>query len=191
MIAFLKGNLMFINSNNVVVMVGGVGYKIFVTANLNIKLGVHLGSEVELYIYQQIKENILDLYGFSTQDEKDMFEALISVSGVGPKMGISILNTASVSILKQAIAEQNSGILTKVSGLGIKKAQKIIIELKDKYIGFIGSSNLGQVEVLEALESMGYARSKIQQVLRNLPQKDISIEDLIKTAIQEMGRDRI
>ena len=189
MLAFLKGSLMSVDKNSVVILDGGVGYEVFTTEGVNINLMSKIGSDVEFYIYHHIKEGIMDLYGFSTKEEKEMFEGLISVSGVGPKMGMSILNASSVPVLQQAIAEQDSSILTKVSGLGNKKAQKIILELKDKYIGFIGSQGTDQMEVIEALESMGYSRSKIQQTLRELPKNDISIEERIKMVIQEMGRE--
>lgn len=120
-----------------------------------------------------------------------MFEVLLTVSGIGPKAALTILNAAPISMLQQAIAQEDASILTKVSGVGTKKAQKIIIELKDKFADVLVSLPGGisiEAEVMEALESIGYSRQQIQAVMRELPESLASVEEKIHAALKMLGK---
>ncbi|MYE38041.1 MAG: Holliday junction branch migration protein RuvA [Candidatus Spechtbacteria bacterium SB0662_bin_43] len=187
MIAFLRGTIQNVLSSSVIVDVSGVGYEVFMTDKMCSLCATRIGREVECVVHHHIRDSALDLYGFESQEEKEMFCALLSISGIGPKVALSILNAAPLSLLKQAIADQDSVILTKVSGIGVKKAQKIILELKDVAVYDSGSAH--DRDVIEALEGIGYSRSQIQRTLRALPDSAMSVEEKIKRAIQEMGKE--
>lgn len=191
MIAFLRGIIQSVLPSSIIVDVSGIGYEVFVTDRMYSLCASQVGQEFECVVYHHIRENALDLYGFASQQEKDMFCAFLSISGIGPKVALSILNAAPLSLLRQAIAEQDSVILTKVSGIGAKKAQKIILELQDVDIDIasMGSESALDRDVVEALEGIGYSRSQIQRTLRALPDSAMSVEEKIKRAIQEMGRE--
>mgnify|MGYP001793427407 CR=1 FL=1 len=155
MIGLLKGTILYQDLKSVILEVGGVGYKIFTnTAFLEGKKN----KTLEFWTYLAVRETALDLYGFGTKDELDFFELLISVSGIGPKSAMGILTIATLPNLRHAIATGDTSHLTKVSGIGKKNAEKIVIELKDKLVGLstdLTASNSGDVDALEALKSLG------------------------------------
>ncbi len=189
MISFLRGTLKEASPPSIIIDVAGVGHEVFVTDSVVYSMSPKIGLEVEVFTYHHIRENSLDLYGFSFKEERSLFKSLLSVSGVGPKMALSILNASSANVLVRSIAEQDSSMLTKISGIGSKKAQKIILELKDKYIEsaeFI--NNASDIEVAEALENIGYPRSKIRKALMGLPKDETSIEERVKAAIKEISK---
>lgn len=167
MIGYLKGTLIHQDLKSIILDVNGVGYKIHTnTANLD----VNKNKELEFWTYLAVRETALDLYGFATKEELDFFELLITVSGIGPKSAIGILSVASLSNLKHAISTGDTSHLTKVSGIGKKNAEKIVIELKDKLenINFEGASISGDVDALEALKSLGYGEREAREALKKV-----------------------
>lgn len=158
MIGQLKGTISFVGMGHALIDVGGVGYKVYLPAASLSSLSHE--KEASLFTYLAVRENALDLYGFQTRSELEFFELLLSVSGIGPKSAIAILGLAPADTLKRAIASGDALYLTKVSGIGRKSAEKIIVELKDKLGGAAGSAGIlvgADAETLEALEALGYS----------------------------------
>lgn len=194
MIASLTGTIQEIMPQSVVIDVNGVGYEVFATQKT---LGAFLtkkGQDIFVFTYQHLRENSSELYGFLDQQEKQMFLALLIVSGIGPKVALSILNTASVKTLQSAVVSQDSSVLEKVSGIGQKKAQKIILELKDKIddieVAPGASVFLSDIEkdVIDALGKMGYPRTSVQKALRTIPQELETAQEKIKATLQILSK---
>lgn len=193
MIAYLRGNINHKSAipkkdNFVVIDVSGVGYKVYVLDRLINNL--QSGQEIELFIYTQVAEAVLDLYGFTTNEELNFFEILISISGVGPKSALSILQKAKIEDLREAANMGNADILSKVSGIGPKTAQKIVTGLQDK-IGGIEITKTGAWsdqfgEALEALVNLGYSTSQAREALSHITSTDTG--DKIKEALKILGK---
>jgi len=186
MIAYLSGKVIDIKINYLVVMVGGIGYKIFVTAQTIAKTKEN--QKINLEIYQHIRENEISLYGFASSEEKELFELLISVSGIGPKGALAILSKTDPKEIKKAIVSNNPEFFTFVSGIGSKMANRIILELKNKV------SSDGEIviaenysEVVEALDELGYHRSEIKKIINKIP-RNLTEAEKIKWALRELGK---
>ena len=191
MIAFVKGTIEDFSERSVLVDVNGVGYKVFCIEREYTKLRGKTGQEVFLHTHYHLRENAAELYGFLERAECDMFEILIGISGIGPKGALNILNAAPLDVLQRAIAAGDTSVLTKVSGIGNRIAQKIILELKDTF-GEVWGALPGDIkresDVVEALESLGYSRGQVQEVLRQLPEGVEKTEDKIKEALKLLGK---
>lgn len=176
MIAHIKGTLIHKSDKFLVVDVTGVGYKVFVAPDSLLSLDE--GSTVSLWTYMAVRETALDLYGFTTREEMGFFELLLDVSGIGPKSALSILSVASINTLKKAIATGDTSYLNKVSGIGKKTAEKIVVELRDKlqaHKGEDGENNglRDESDIVEALKSLGYSQGEARDALKKV---DASIE---------------
>ena len=168
MIEHLKGVVIHQDLKSVVLDVSGVGYKIYTNIA---SLGVKKDKPLEFWTYLAVRENALDLYGFIKKEELDFFELLISVSGIGPKSAMGILTLATLPNLRHAIATGETSHLTKVSGIGKKNAEKIVIELKNKLVGLSVDQNIsmsGEVDALEALKSLGYSEREVREALKKV-----------------------
>jgi Holliday junction DNA helicase RuvA len=130
MIGYLSGTVVSTNEKFMIIDTGGVGYKVFTTPNLLQQNAI--GSAISLWIYTAVREDTLDLFGFDSESIQELFELLISISGIGPKSALGILSLADIGSLVYAIKNENISYLTQVSGIGKKMAEKIILELKDK-----------------------------------------------------------
>lgn len=191
MISYLKGKIkhksaMPKKDNFLIVEVAGVGYKVYVLDKL-INL-VKVGDELELYTHTQVAENILDLYGFSALEELNFFEILISISGVGPKSAMGILQKAKIEDLKKAASSGNSDILNKISGIGPKTAQKIVAGLRDKLGGAdagISGWDDGFGDALEALIGLGYSASQAREALSRCQSTEMS--ERVKEALKYLA----
>jgi Holliday junction DNA helicase RuvA len=171
MIASLQGKVADIRADHVVVVVGGVGFKVFVPFNSVTSV---VGEEVYLHTIMLVREDSITLYGFSSTPERETFERLISVNGVGPKMALAILGTLTIERLHSAVASGQYEAFTRVPGVGKKTAEKIIFELKDKLRGadgLIAAVPLTDVnkDVLDALISFGYSVAEAQAALQSIP----------------------
>jgi Holliday junction DNA helicase RuvA len=177
MIGHLRGILLEKHPNEVIVEVGGVGYQVAIPVSTFSRLP-DSGSEVRLRIYTHVREDTIALFGFLTQEEKHLFERLISVSGVGPKLGITVLSGLPVAELVGAIRGGDLAHLTRVPGIGKKTAERLVLELRDKLDG-LGSGRmpastapvatpLGQLDedVLSALINLGCARPAAEAAVR-------------------------
>lgn len=186
MIGYLRGEIIEEDIRSVIVLAGGVGYKVYTnTGSLGSKDPKNKVEDIrEFWTYLAVRENALDLYGFSSKEELRFFELLITVSGIGPKSAMSILSVASVQNLRNAISSGDTSHLVKVSGVGKKNAEKIVVELKDKIGDFVvGASVSGDVDVLEALKSLGYGERESREVLKKID-KDGDTSERIKKALK-------
>lgn len=187
MIASLKGKIIHKDNKYIILDVNGVGYKVFLTSD-----NIHsqkLDKENMFWIYMAVRDDAMDLYGFIEKKEKDFFELLISVSGIGPKGAQNILSLASVDTLINSIKSGSIAHLVKISGIGKKTAEKIVMELRDK----LGSVDIdsaevsGDIDVIEALKALGYSPEQARDVLRKIP-KDIGTGNRVKLALKELGK---
>jgi Holliday junction DNA helicase RuvA len=198
MIASLRGTLIYSDLNFVVIECGGVGIKCFVTKTAHAKLS-KIGEEVFLYTHMVVREDAMDLYGFSDLEELNTFKLITSVNGVGAKIGIAILSELSADRVILSIAGNDAKALTAASGVGIKLAQRIVLELKDK-VGSVAVSNTEDIsavaaavsntsssEAIEALVSLGYSKSEASLAVGKLD-PTLSSSELIKQALKGLAR---
>ncbi len=172
--------------------VHGVGYAVRVPVGSLLDLKAASG-EISLYIHTAVRDDAIDLYGFTATEELIFFKQLMSVSGIGPKTAINILNVADVTTLKNSVARGDSTALTKVFGIGKKSAERIVVELRDKLAQEVGTAGIGipagdDGEVLEALMSLGYKADESRKVLKEIgPAKEFSTRERIAQALKHLG----
>jgi Holliday junction DNA helicase RuvA len=196
MIAYLSGKLVFKDPTYVIIDVGGMGYQVKISLQTYSKIKDE--EQIRLSTFLHIKEDAHTLYGFKEESEKRLFLLLISINGVGPNTGLMILSSLDTEEIEQAILSGDVGIIQAVKGIGIKTAQRIILELKDKIgkqggsdstapLGFLKSSNKIREEALQALVTLGFpkavAEKNIAQVLKKT-EGEISLENLIKASLK-------
>ncbi|MEZ6209022.1 MAG: Holliday junction branch migration protein RuvA [Candidatus Paceibacterota bacterium] len=191
MIRFLRGNIIDKDEKSITIDVSGVGYLVYLGANTLINTG-EAGDSIQIYTYTSVKEDAIDLYGFMQKSELALFEMMLTVSGVGPKGALGIVSSEPIENLKKAIANSDSAYLTKFSGIGKKTAEKIVIELRDKLSNLVekeyGQNVSGYDDVYLALESLGYDKREIRDVLTQI---DRDIDDtgmIIKEAIKWLSQ---
>ncbi len=186
MIGSLKGKTVLKTDKFLIVETAGVGYKISTSPDVLSKSG-KIGEEIFLWIHTHVREDAIDLYGFLARQELEFFEMLINVSGIGPKGALSILGIASIETLRKAISTGDTAYLTKVSGIGKKTAEKIVIELRDK-IGEekSGTSLQGELDALEALKSLGYSQNEARDALKKVATKT-NTNAKIREALKILG----
>lgn len=190
MIATLNGMITDKSIDSLVIEVSGVGYEIFATGSDLDNLSTD--DLVKMYIYEHIREQSHDLFGFISSLDKQLFEKLLSVNGVGPKMALAIMNVGTSEAVKQAIAKGDVKLLQSASGVGKKVAERIVVDLKDK-VGLIAteqataflseSSNEFNSEAIDALLSLGYSQNDANLMLREID-PDLSTEEKIKLALK-------
>jgi len=189
MIAKLKGKIEYVKDSYAVVDVGGVGYKVYLSAYTFGKVAAL--KDVELFIHTYVREDTLALYGFLALEELEMFELLISISGIGPKAATGILSIATPKTIKTAILNEDPSILTKVSGIGKKTAERVILELKNK-VADISTGEKEEVAIdtdsIEALVSMGYTTAEARDALKFVPSDVKDVGQRVKMALKTMGR---
>ncbi len=188
MISQINGEIVFKNEKTLIVDVNGVGYKVFATTDL--LNTTKPGDKTRIWTYLAVRENALDLYGFKNKEELDFFELLNTISGVGPKTAIGILNVASVPSLRKAISSGETAHLTKVSGLGKKMADKIVLELKGK-IGSLEETISGmkeEIDALEALKALGYSHRDAREALQEISKDIKETGARIKAALKHLGK---
>lgn len=198
MIGFLRGKVAALKTDYCLLDVNGVGYRVFIPNNTCSKL--RLKEEILLHTYMNVYQDGITLYGFYTEDEYDIFQLLISVSGVGPKVALGILSSITVEGLCKAIQNKQASVLTKLPGIGKKSAERLILELKDK-VAFAdggeeeilalemtdeaGDDMIG--EAIAALGALGYSQSEIAPVLKKAS-KCRTTEEIIKMALKQLSR---
>ncbi|MBT3690333.1 Holliday junction branch migration protein RuvA [bacterium] len=193
MISYLKGKILHIKSSYLILEVNNIGYQVFF--NNNALNSLNEGDDIKIYTHHQIKEDLDDLYGFLTLPELELFKLVISISGVGPKSGLNVLATATVEEIIQAILSENPELLKSASGIGIKTAERLVIELKSK-IGKLGKELTGKDikvmsadnEVIEALISLGYSRNEVMVAVRGIDKDIKDISEKIKAALKILGK---
>ncbi|MDD5749419.1 MAG: Holliday junction branch migration protein RuvA [Patescibacteria group bacterium] len=187
MIAYLKGKIIKKSQRSVIVFTGGLGYEVFLSLKELEK--TNIDQESEYFIYSHVKEDAFDLYGFEKYKELDFFKKLISVSGVGPRSAINVLALADIEDLKRAISSGQSDLLQQVAGIGKKTAERIVVELKEKFIDEISSSLeelVGNQQVVAALVSLGYKPSEAADLAKGLS-SDGDLASRIKEALKRVN----
>jgi holliday junction DNA helicase RuvA len=186
MIASLEGRIVTVNHDHVVLMVNGIGYKVFAPPNI----AGHAGEIVLLFTSLIVREDSLTLFGFKTVSDRDMFETLLTISGVGPKVALSILSTLSIDNLRNAVVADRAEILTRVPGIGKKTAQKILFELKDKLKAGLDAAPITAYDdinsdVIDTLVALGYSIVEAQTAVQALPpDAPPDIEERVRMALQ-------
>lgn len=203
MIAYLNGILAEIEEENIVIEVNGIGYNVRIPAGMAGRLP-QIGEVVKLYTYTSVREDAIGLYGFLSRDDLNMYRQLITVSGIGPKGGLSVLSAMSADELRMAVISQDAKAIAKAPGVGTKTAQRIILELKDKISledtammrevnqvpqdSMLTGKSKAQTEAVEALTALGYSPSEalraVKAVLQETP--DLDVEALLKAALKKM-----
>jgi Holliday junction DNA helicase RuvA len=197
LIAYLEGKLIEKNPTHLILDINGIGYSVNIPVSSYSHLG-ETGEIVKILTYQHVREDELKLYGFSTKPEKDLFELLISVNGVGPKVALGILSSISVEDFQRSILEEDLDVLTHISGVGKKIAQRLIVELKEKLIkvdlrvekGVEVREKIGvsvEDEAVMALVSLGYNKfdaKKAVEKVKSESKETLPIEELIKRALK-------
>lgn len=188
MIGHLKGDVSAVRAGFAILSVGGVGYKVFATREMLLTLKPE--KAIALWTHLAVRENALDLYGFGNEEELRLFELLLTVSGIGPKSALAILDIASVETLRSAIAGGNASYLTKVSGIGRKTSEKIVLELKDKVGRAAEGSKAslhGDEEALEAMRALGYSQAEARDALRKVPAEVEGSSERLREALKIVG----
>lgn len=185
MIAFLTGRLAAKDERTVTLDVHGVGFRLFVLPRTVVELAI--GAETELLTYLHVREDILELYGFATLAERRLFEKLLTVSGVGPKMALGVMSAASAPDLEAAIERGDAGILTKVSGVGTKTAERIIVDLRGQFVHPEQPGDDSLSAVIDALVGLGYTSREAREAAAATP-ADEPVEKRIGAALKRMGK---
>ncbi len=191
MIARLQGNIVHIAEKFIILDVSGVGYKLSLTKETLSYCSID--ESIVFWVYTAVRENSIDLYGFKTINEMSFFELLLDVSGIGPKGALSILSIAPIDTLKRAIAQGDMSYLNKVSGIGKKTAEKIIIELRDKLKDYKNDDIepgllRDESDILEALKSLGYGQNEARDALKKVSDKTEGMNARIKEALQILSK---
>ena len=191
MIAGLKGRLQALGSDWAIVNVGGIGFQVYMPTPTLSTLST-IGEEVELHTHLHIREDNATLYGFATAEELGLFQTLIGVSGLGPKLALAMLSAMSVEKLAMAIATSSTDLLDEIPGVGKKMASRLILELKGKLAaGWLAApAELAEenADVLAALTSLGYSVREATRAVATLPpDQKLSLEEKIKLALQYFG----
>jgi Holliday junction DNA helicase RuvA len=192
MIARLKGRLEAKGKDHAIIDVSGIGFKVYVAASL-LDSWEGLGHEVELFTHLHVRENELSLYGCSSQEELAVFELLLGVSGVGPKVSLAVLSALPPDSLRTVVAQENAEALARVPGIGLKTAKKLIFDLKDKIgVGVTPAAvpvlTDADAEVIAALTALGYSVVEAQAALQSLPREEMEIEEKVRLALAYFAR---
>lgn len=174
-----------------IIDVGGVGYSVRVPLATLQTLQSKKVRELSLFIYTRVAEDAIDLFGFTTQDELAFFKLLMGVKGVGPKTALGILNVAEVKALRAGIARGDASALTKVFGIGKRTAERIVVELRDKFAaeGGLGTGEEGgDAEVLEALMALGYSAAESRKALRAVAPDTVGVHNRLHRALKQLGQ---
>lgn len=194
MISFLRGKLINKGKNYLILEVADIGYQVFVSPVMYAELSI--GDRLEIYTHHNIREDAETLYGFKNLEELEMFELLLSISGVGPKSALGVLSIAKVDDIKSSIAHGDATMLTKVSGIGRKTAERIVLDLRDKIAG-LGGSAFGGVsggdtssnsDEIDALITLGYSVQQARDALRQVDSKIIKPGERIRGALKILSK---
>lgn len=191
MIRQLTGTVAHITDTSIVVDVGDVGYLVALAHPHSL----NLDESVSLWTHLAVRETALDLYGFLTLDELEIFELLITLPKIGPKSAMTIMHQADIVLLKQAVANDDAGYLAKMSGIGKKTAEKIVMELKDKFELIGGSEHTASTtstghhsDTIDALISLGYPERDARQAVKNLPPEIENTNDALREALRVLSK---
>jgi Holliday junction DNA helicase RuvA len=191
MINGLRGKIIEKDLDSITLDVNGVGYRVFVTnAVLEELNSISETEEKFVHTYLSVRENALDLYGFTNESDKKLFQLLLTVSGIGPKSALNIMNSVTYDMIEESVSKEDAKYLSKISGIGKKTAEKIILNLKDK-IGTISGAgsakNSDNSMAMDALSSLGYHERDIREAMKQIDTKDKDPQEIIKEALKILG----
>lgn len=199
MFAYIKGNLEMKFAGYVVIDVGGIGYKIFMSEKAIEELG-DTGNIVKVYTHYHVREDDISIYGFNTNEELNMFELLLGVSGIGAKSAINMLSNITPSSFALAVITNDTSKLVKIPGIGAKSAARIVLELKDKLktmeqaetkdskIKEIVEDDNKVTEAISALQVLGYNKKEIEKAFEKMEKENLTVEDMIRKGLSMLGR---
>lgn len=197
MLAYIKGSLEIKTNDYIVIDVNGLGYKVNMSKKAIEKVG-NIGDRIKVYTYYRVREDDISIFGFNTNEELRMFELLLSVSGIGAKVALTILSNIEVAEFALAVITDDVNKIVKIPGIGKKSAQRIILELKDKLKAQQLAENESEEEVskagkeentqaeqeaISALQILGYGKKEIEKAFEKLANKNVSVEELIKKGL--------
>lgn len=188
MIGSINGQVKYKGLGFVVVETGGGGYKVFVIPTLLASLKKN--QETELVIHTHVREDQISLYGFLATEELEFFEMLIAVSGIGPKSALGIMSLATVGMIKSAIVSEDPSVFTKVSGIGRKTAERVIVELKEKLKNEADAAPVAKEhsDVLDALVALGYSQQEAREALKAVPAEVTKLQEKVKLALKNLSK---
>lgn len=184
MIASLHGTIEHRESRAVVVLVGGIGFRVYVGRAV---LDRPKGETIRLYTYHHVSSDAMDLYGFATPDELGLFQSMLKVSGVGPKSALSILSELPAAEVRQAIVDSDALLLTRIPGIGKKTAERIILELSGTLAKESPASVQGSDDALAALERLGYTRQEATEALRHVGRDVTDVRERLRAALRGLS----
>lgn len=199
MFAYIKGSLEMKFAGYVVIDVGGIGYKVFMSEKSIDELG-ETGNIVKVYTHYHVREDDISIYGFNTNEELNMFELLLGVSGIGAKSAINMLSNITPSSFALAVITNDTSKLVKIPGIGAKSAARIVLELKDKLktieaqetqtseIKEIVEDDNRVTEAISALQVLGYNKKEIEKVFEKIDKEKLTVEDMIRKGLSMLGR---
>ncbi|MCB0032491.1 MAG: Holliday junction branch migration protein RuvA [Anaerolineales bacterium] len=194
MIASINGTVQKRNEDNVVVNVGGIGVRVYVPRTVLEDVG-GVGRAISLFTHLIVRETELTLYGFKHEDELSLFEILLGVNGVGPKVALAILSTLSPELLKSAIVREETAVLQRVPGIGKKTAERMMFQLRDKLDFTVGDSAAAvplvadaDAEVIDFLTALGFSIVEAQTALQKIPRDIQTVDEKVQVALQYLGQ---
>lgn len=181
MIGYLEGEIKYSTVGKIILFCNGIGFTVHLPGNINLLQG----SKAQLYIHTHLREDNLSLFGFTTPEDLSLFETLIGVSGIGPKIGLAMFTSSTAPFIKEAISSSNLAFFTAIPGVGKKTAQRIILDLKSKISkGDVNMDNLaGNSELVDTLVGLGFQKSEVSQIISKIDFSS-SIQDQIKQSLK-------
>ncbi len=188
MIGSIKGKISHKAANFIIVETSGLGYKVFLPQVILVPLKV--GQGLSLVIHTYVRDDQITLYGFQTLAELEFFELLLTVSGVGPKSALAIMSLAEINMLKSAIASGDATVFKKVSGIGTKTAERVIVELKEKLKDSVGTGPgaLDHSDAVDALLALGYSQQEAREALKTIPKNVSDLQEKVKMALKSLHK---
>jgi Holliday junction DNA helicase RuvA len=192
MIASLRGTIQDISTDNIILEIGGVGFQVYLPAPIREQLKPN--QSVSLFTYLVVREDSLTLYGFDTRESKELFGLLLGVSGIGPRLALSVLSTLTPEAIRRAVFHEQAEVFSRVPGVGKKTAQKILLHLQDRVPAEVGLEPVAEFsdvdgEVLNALTALGYSVVEAQAAIQSIPRDtDQDIEVRLRLALQFFSR---
>lgn len=189
MISYIKGKIIEIGDRHIVIETNSIGYKVYVTDDALLTLKIN--ETASLWTYLAVRENAMDLFGFLTKKEENFFELLIGISGIGPRTALGVLSAVSSDTLSSAIRSGSTAHLVKVSGIGRKTAEKIVLELKDK-LGAVSGEDYSEemssdADAIEALKALGYDAGEAREALKKVSKDITDTGAKIKAVLKMLG----
>ena len=188
MIGSIKGKITHKSANYIILETGGIGYKVFAPQVFLVTWKP--GQDLSIMVYTHVREDQITLFGFQTLPQLEFFEMLLTVSGVGPKSALAIMSLASIDMIKSAIVSEDPSVFTKVSGIGRKTAERVIVELKEKLKTEVDAAPVAKEhsEAMDALIALGYSQQESRDALKTVPKDVVNLQAKVKIALKALSK---